>query len=59
MFAIISKQRLLKLEAQEARNTHDIAQLKIAVNKIHKRNNKKVIKDPKLTPHWFKVGGTV
>lgn len=59
MFIIISKDRLLKLEAQVTRNTHDIAETKKAVNKIHKRNNNKVIKDPKLTPNWFKIGGTV
>ena len=67
MFVIISKDRLLKLEAQVTRNTHEIAETKKAVNKIHRRdmvtrmsaNEKRLIKDPKLTPHWFKVGGTI
>jgi len=58
MFVIIRKDRLLKLEAQVVRNTHEIAETKKAVNKIHRRDNT-VDKNPKLTPHWHKVGGTV
>ena len=58
MFVIISKDRLLKLEAQVTRNTHEIAETKKAVNKIHRRDNIKD-KDPNLTPTFMKVGGTV
>ena len=56
MITTISTKKLEKIEHQVLRNEHAIKQLEIAVNKIHKRYNKKD-KTPKLVPNFFKIGG--
>ena len=58
MITIISTKKLEKIEHQVLRNEHAIKQLEIAVNKIHKRYNKKD-KTPKLVPDFFKIGGSI